>query len=740
MTLAMHGKTRKRRGMLILAALFAVMGAILAGATLRPADEAAAAEPQVVRICKYYLRGGPQIEESRTFDFSFHIESNEPQNGAEWDGQRSVLAYYGFETACSSGIPVPDTGTISVTELADPTWDHFPQFPIVRKTIQGQSQPDELSTVTTTLTLNGECPESSPCLITYTNRKDYDPQTDYGESLFSVCKEYQATGPIDDFDHEFHFNFVTYEPFPGGQTLSDVDFTLTVDEGSTECQEFSISNWVGMGISEEVLPGWYQALTMVYNGNAGVIAEHTNIWLESQGECEFVTCELRFINREGEEESTEDPIEVDNSIIVCKYYEQGGPLDDFGREFDFSLYIDEAPFGNADVIHDFSITVDEGQSNCTDAMQIPANATIGVQEIGSAGFTNHPDYPQYQLIQDGQEADFGQESLFFFDNENDCQPEMPCVVNFFNKPVEEAEYPIRICKTLVDNGDGYQRPDTTFMFNANWTQTTITVAEGETDCVVVWAQPSPDNGILTVSEVLIPGFEQAPGFMKRKLDTYPVQSTPDMGIHAGSILLKLDDGCYEPYLEIEGGLSLVRDVMSVVMEETTEPFICTVYFFNQEVPNDGPDCEVNCDPECEADCSEPECEVDCGTEPECEVNCDLPVCEFVNCEPPCVEDCGGEPTCEVSCDEPQCIDCDGPTPTPETPTVPNEPQTTPEPEEDVEGDTTQGPQATPKAPDTGSSLVEDSQSHAGVLAMASAAMLTASVGAGIAGVAMRRRQ
>lgn len=702
--------------MLMLAALFAVIGAVFAGAALRPAQGAAAVEPaRFFQVCKNYEATGSLNDTGRVFHFFWERSNIDGMPaGYEETGYLWVEVDEGGQ-ACTETVEVEGSSNLTVRESLSYGFASAPGFPVATfddtSTVADFGTADEVA-----VELDAACDqELEPCVIGFTNKADPDA------SYLTVCKTYEPTGPLDDMARDFIFLIDLYEGADGTNFLYGWNFILTVDEGETACTgPMAIPTDGYVTVGEGNMPGWYQANYFTHNGVHGAVTPSPSYYFQTGTTCQDQSCVLTFINREGGEVVSTEPAEGDNSIIVCKYYEQGGPLDDYGREFDFSLYIDEAPLGNADVIHDFSIMVDEGQSNCTDAMQVPANATIGVHEIGSAGFTNHPDYPQYELIQDGQEADFGQESLFFFNNENDCQPEMPCVVNFFNKPVEEAEYPIRICKTLVDNGDGYQRPDTTFMFNANWTQTTITVAEGETDCVVVWAEPSPDNGILTVSEVLIPGFEQAPGFMKRKLDTYPVQSTPDMGIHAGSILLKLDDGCYEPYLEIEGGLDLVRSVLSVVTEETTEPFICTVYFFNQEVPNDGPECEV--------DCGEPECEVGCGSEPECEVDC----------EPPCAEDCG-EPECQVSCDEPQCIDCDEPTPTPETPTVPNEPQTTPEPEKEVEGETTPGPQATPKAPDTGSSVEARSRSHAPLLAMVSAVLLLGSIGAGVAGVAVRRR-
>lgn len=71
MTLATRGTSHRRRGLLALAAFFAVFGAILAGAAGRPSEDAhAVALPlQAIILCKEYASNGPNDDLGRTFAY-----------------------------------------------------------------------------------------------------------------------------------------------------------------------------------------------------------------------------------------------------------------------------------------------------------------------------------------------------------------------------------------------------------------------------------------------------------------------------------------------------------------------------------------------------------------------------------------------------------------------------------------------------------------------------------------------
>ncbi len=557
-------------------------------------------------------------------------------------------------------------------------------------------------------------------------------QTELNSSYLTVCKTYLPTGAIDDFDRGFPFLLDRYAGPNGTQFIDGVDILLTLDEGETKCTEpIAIPTGGYVTVSEPELPGWYQATQFTLNGAVGPAMAGPYYYFNTETTCLDASCVVTFANGETAPEADDDPgIEL-NSVFVCKAYLETGPIDDFGRTFTFTLDVDQYPFGNADYFVDFTITLDEGQTACAEVFEVPADAHIGVYEVGSAGFQHAPGYPQFELVQGGQQAMYGEGMSAYFENDNDCPAGTPCVVTFFNKSSEGGDvgYAIRVCKTFLDNQDGYNRPFTTFGFDANGVPFSLSVGEDGTDCTIVMVPLSDPGDPITVSEHTPANWDNAPGFPKRKIDSYPLQSDGGMGQNAWAITFKNDDGCYEPYAPIEGGEFSAHSQSQVI--RLPDAFVCTVYFFNQEQPGGPPECEANCDePQCEASCNEPECELDCGT-PSCDVACDPPVC---------VENCG-DPVCELDCEPETCQStCDETTPapeaTPDTPSTP-EPQTTPAPEEEIEGETTPGPQATPKAPDTGSS-VTTTAANGGMHLVVGMVLLMATVLIGAAALPKRR--
>jgi hypothetical protein len=267
---------------------------------------------------------------------------------------------------------------------------------------------------------------------------------------------------------------------------------------------------------------------------------------------------------------------------------------------------------------------------------------------------------------------------------------------------EGADYPIRVCKTFLDNQDGTLRGPVAFEFNANGVPFSITVAESGHECTIVWVPMESLNQPIFIAEQQPPApWNNAPGFPKVELDDNPLDDN-DYGQNAWSIIVMVNDGCYPgtpPVGEIPAGVFLlVRQALTVVLPD--QP-LCTVQFSNMEVP---------------------------GSDPVCEVWCGEPVCEF-NCEP----------QCEVDCDEPQCeVNCD---PTPETtPTPPSTPvpsTPTPAPEEETEGEKTPGPQVTPLPPSTGSGL-EVANGEASLATMFGIAFIIAAAVTAGAALAPRR--
>lgn len=122
MTLAMHGKSRRRQGALVLAALLAVMGAILTGATLRPAGEAHAAPGDFhLQICKEYQVTGLVDQFARPFDFT--MEVLDEQTGTSEQTVPFQLTVSEGGTSCTDELTFPFGKVLEITEAPLAGWD-----------------------------------------------------------------------------------------------------------------------------------------------------------------------------------------------------------------------------------------------------------------------------------------------------------------------------------------------------------------------------------------------------------------------------------------------------------------------------------------------------------------------------------------------------------------------------------------------------------------------------------------
>lgn len=672
MTLAMHGKSHRRRGLLALAAFFAVFGAILAGAAGRPSGEAKAiAIPlQSIILCKEFATNGPADDLGRTFTLTLEYDDNldDPQPPYSKD---YVFPVDEGDELCTKPQDIPSNVHVTVSETLPQGFVSKGGYPVISLYMNGQWEP--LSTgLSRSFEQDDSCLEPDPCVVRFTNKHaDEEGQETPTElqSPFRICKSYESTGPADQTGVEFSFEVeADYPPLDGN--VDDVfNTSITLDEGAHGCTDvLGVPPGTNLTVTEGFPAWWYSAPGYPkHQYEGGPVVENDNsaeVTLDT--ECSPI-CTLTFTNREYS--TVEGGYE---SLQVCKTFEATGPIDVFGVEFKFSIYVDEFPYGNADYIIDLKLTLDEGETTCSEVYEVPAVAILGAHEILPANWQSEAGYPYVDIFTSGQWQNPVQDVIAFFDNDHSCGEE-PCVMHFHNKAEgddsEGGNHPVRVCKTFLDNQDGTLGGPVAFEFNANGVPFSITVAEGGHECTIVWvALESLNQPIFIAEQQPQAPWNNAPGFPKVELDDNALDDN-DYGQNAWSIIVMVNDGCYPgtpPVGEIPAGVFLMaRQALTVVLPD--EP-LCTVQFYNMEVPGG--------DPVCEGWCGEPVCEFNC--EPQCEVDCD-------------------EPQCEVNCDStPET------TPTPPSTPVPSTP--TPEPEEETEGEKTPGPQVTPLPPSTGNGL------------------------------------
>ena len=706
MTLATRGTSRRRRGLLALAAFFAVFGAILAGAAGRPSDEAKAiALPQqAIILCKDYASSGPADDPGRTFTLTLEYDDNLDDNQPPYTKDYAFPVDEGDEL-CTKPQELPSNVHVTVSETLPQGFVSKAGYPLISLYMNGQWQPLSAG-LSRSFEQDDSCYDLDPCVIRFINKHDGG---DEGQEIptelqlpFRICKSYEATGPADKTGVEFSFEVeADYPPLDG---IADEVFntSITLDEGGYGCSEtLGVPPGTALSVTESAPAWWYSAPGYPkheYEGGA-VVEDASTAEVTVGPECNQY-CTLTFTNREY---STVDG--GYESLQICKTFEATGPIDVFGIEFKFSIYVDEFPYGNADYIIDLALTLDEGETKCSEIYEVPAVATLGAHEILPANWQSEAGYPYIDIFTNGQWQNPVQDVIAFFENDDSCGEE-PCVMHFHNKAEGDdpqgGEYPIRVCKSFLDNQDGALRGPVAFEFEANGAPFSITVAENGHACTVVLVPLETLNQPTFIAEGQPQApWNNAPGFPKVELESNPLDDT-DYGQNAWSIIVMMNDGCYPgtpPVGEVPAEtLQLVRQALTVVLPGQ---YLCTVHFTNMEEPGGDPACEVNC--------GEPVCEVDC------------------------------EPTCEAGCAEPECeVDCDS---TPETtPTPPSTPVPTtppPAPQEQTEGEKTPRPVVPPLPPSTGNGLAA-ANGEATLALMLSIALIVAAVVTAGAALAPRR--
>jgi hypothetical protein len=391
--------------------------------------------------------------------------------------------------------------------------------------------------------------------------------------------------------------------------------------------------------------------------------------------------------------SAQSPSDLPNGYLkICKVYEATGDADQ-NHSFQFNVKVDLAPHdGVANDQFQLSLKVDEGGKLCSEAFGVQVMSKVTVTEILPAGWNNAPGYPKYEVSGPGiATAGVGESVTFIIPTA--CLS-APCNVVFWNKEEAPKQYrfPIRVCKSYLNNEDGLLNAGTVFNFDINGNPFNINAAESETNCKTVWVTVTSADDLVTITEHLPAWWNSAPGYPKVEIDSNPFDDN-DHGVSSNSITFP-----------IKSCLEHERQVLTRVAAQPD--YYCTVVFYNlQDKPGD--DCLRLCEPpeeECLRLCEPPEeeCREDCepNIEEECRENCDEDI-------PECTEPCG-EPLCAEDCDE-------VPGDTPET-------EKTPE----------------PKAPNTGTGLMVQTATNPTFIAAAGIAILMVTVLAGMAILPKRR--